>query len=463
MNSMIYAGEVMHHRGHPVKHTLKYPVYFYRFDLDELPDLSKQLPLFSFNKFNVSSLKEKDYLSGGSIKENILKIIKNNGIKDMIRRVELITSARYFNYAFNPVSFYYCYGAGEKIISIAAEVNNTFGEKHIYILSGESKSIMKGFIYYKHDKEFHVSPFNSIHGSYEFFFSEPSEKFGVVINLIRDGEKIMTAKLSGEPLPLTSGNHLKTISAFPVTTFLTVPRIYKEAFKLFFLRRLKYVPKPAPQSSMTIGKIPPSGFEKFAEKKITEVFSKIRGAFLEVIYPEGNVKYFGDKKADKKGTLKLYSWKLYSRVLINGDIGFGESFTEKEWDSPDPVGLIRIFIEHLDMDTSNNPVLKSAGNVINRFLHRPKRNTFSGSKKNISAHYDLGNDFFSTFLDKSLIYSCGIYKSKRDSLAKAQMNKVHKIIEEARIKSSDHILEIGSGWGGFALEAVKKPGAELQL
>jgi cyclopropane-fatty-acyl-phospholipid synthase len=461
MNSRIYSGEVMHYRGHPVKHTLKYPVYFYRFDLDELSYLSKELPFFSLNKFNVSSLKEKDYLSGGSIKENILKIIKDKGIKDKVRRVELVTSARYFNYAFNPVSFYYCYGAGEKIISIVAEVNNTFGEKHIYLLSGESKSIMKGFIYYKHDKEFHVSPFNSIHGSYEFFFSEPSEKFGVFINLIRDGEKIMTAKLSGEPLPLTSGNHLKTISAFSLTTFLTVPRIYKEAFKLFFLRKLKYVPKPAPQSSMTIGKIPPSGFEKFAEKMVTGVFSKIKGAFLEVIYPEGNVKYFGDKKADKKGTLELYSWKFYSRVLINGDIGFGESFTEKEWDSPDTVGLIRIFIEHLDIGENNNPVLKSAGNLINRILHRPKRNTLSGSRKNITAHYDLGNDFFKTFLDKSLFYSCGIYNKKNDTLSRAQMNKVHKIIEKAHITSDDHILEIGSGWGGFALEAVKKTGCKV--
>ncbi len=290
MNSKIYAGEVMHHRGHPVKHILKYSLYFYRFDLDELNVLSKELPFFSYNRFNVSSLKDKDYLSGDSLKLNILNILKNNGIKEKIRRVELITSARYFNYVFNPVSFYYCYGTAGKIICIVAEVNNTFGEKHIYILSGESKSIMKGFLYYKHDKEFHVSPFNSIHGSYEFFFSEPSEKFGVIINLIRDGEKIMTAKLSGEPLPLTSRNHFKILAAFPFTTFLTVPRIYKEAFKLFFLRKLKYVPKPAPQSIMTIGKIPPSGFEKFAEKKISEVFSKIKGAFLEVIYPSADQK-----------------------------------------------------------------------------------------------------------------------------------------------------------------------------
>jgi len=461
MNSMIYAGEVMHYRGHPVEHTLKYPLYFYRFDLDELPGLSKQLPFFSFNKFNISSLKEKDYLSGGSIKDNIVKILKDKGIKDKIRRVELVTSARYFNYAFNPVSFYYCYGAGEKIISIVAEVNNTFGEKHLYILSGESKSIIKGFICYKHDKEFHVSPFNSIHGSYEFHFSETSENFGVVINLIRDGKKIMTAKLSGEPLPLTSGNHLKRLATFPFTTFLTVPRIYKEAFKLFFLRKLKYVPKPAPQSSMTIGKIPPTGFEKFAEKKVTDIFSRIEGAFLEVIYPEGDVKYFGDKKSSKKATLKLYSWGFYSRILMNGDIGFGESFTEREWDSPDPVVLIRIFIEYLDIGDSNNPVMKSAGNFINRILHRPKHNTISGSRKNISAHYDLGNDFFSTFLDKSLIYSCGIYNRKSDTLVKAQINKVNKIIEQARINSGDHVLEIGSGWGGFALEAVKKTGCRV--
>ena len=461
MNSMIYAGEVMHHRGHPVKHTLKYPVYFYRFDLDELPVLSEKLPLFSFNRFNISSLREKDYLFGGSLKEDLLKFLKNKGIKERIRRVELVTSARYFNYAFNPVSFYYCFGASDKIICIAAEVNNTFGEKHIYILSSESESIMKGFLFYKHEKEFHVSPFNSIHGSYEFLFSEPSEKFGVIINLIRDGEKIMTARLSGEPLPLTSKNHLKRLAAFPFTALITVPRIYKEAFKLFFFRKLQYVPKPPPQSSMTIGKISPTGFQKFAEKKITEVFNKIEGAMLEVIYPEGDIKYFGDRKSSKKGILRLYSWRFYSRAMINGDIGLGESFTEREWDSPDPVALIRIFIEHLDIGDSNNPIMKSIVNFINRILHRPKRNTLSGSRKNISAHYDLGNDFFSTFLDRSLLYSCGIYNRKSDTLVRAQMNKVNKIIEQARINSGDHVLEIGSGWGGFALETVKRTGCRV--
>jgi len=462
MKSRIYTGEVMHHRSSPIAHTLRYPFYFYAFDLDELAELNREIRFFSHNRFSPVSLRDNDYLRGeGSISDKIKFYLKESGIRDYIARIELVTSARYFGYVFNPVSFYYCYKKDNSIAAIAAEVNNTFGEKHLYVLSKPVKNFDTRYLAFEHEKEFHVSPFNILSGKYLFQFSKSADNIEILITLTRENEKIMTARLTGTSTPLTSENLFRAICHYPLTVFKTVPRIYKEAFKLFFIKKLRYVPKPNPSSSMTIGTLPPTLFQKIAMRAVFTAFKNIKSGSLELVYPDGSSEIFGDKKSGTGAKLVLVNYRFFSQVLISGDIGFGESYMDRDWDSPDPVTLIRFFIENLDLDKKNHVVADRIGLLLNRIVHRRKRNTISGSRKNISAHYDLGNDFFQTFLDKSLLYSCGIYRKKNDTLTKAQMNKISTIIEQADIRTGDHVLEIGSGWGGFAVEAVKKTGCRV--
>lgn len=462
MNSRIYTGEVMHHRSSPVSHTLKYPHYFYAFDLDELDELNDKIRFFSRNRFNIVSLRDKDYLRGeGDISGKIKVFLRESGVKDPVARIELITSARYFGYVFNPVSFYFCYRKDNTVAAVAAEVNNTFGEKHLYVLSRPFKNSDNKFFSFEHSKEFHVSPFNTLDGKYLFQFSKSMDQVEIRITLTRNNEKILIARLTGNSQPLTSGNLLKIITRYPLTILTVVPRIYKEAFKLFFLRKLSYVPKPNPSSTMTIGTLPPTLFQRLAKRAILSVFRKIKNGYLELVYPDGSAEFFGDKESKNRAKIVLANYRFFSRVMVSGDIGFGESFMDNDWNSPDPVNLIRFFIEHLDIDSQNHVVANNIGLFLNRILHKRKLNTVSGSRKNISAHYDLGNVFFQTFLDKTLLYSCGIYKTKNDTLTKAQMNKINTIIEQANIGPKDHVLEIGSGWGGFAVQAVKKTGCSV--
>ncbi|PKL19509.1 MAG: DUF1365 domain-containing protein [Spirochaetae bacterium HGW-Spirochaetae-5] len=462
MNTRIYTGEVMHHRSSPTVHTLKYPVYFYAFDLDELDAIHRDIRFFSHNRFNLASLRDRDYLRGeGSINEKIRGFLKKSGIKESIARIELVTSARYINYVFNPVSFYYCYRKDNSIAVIAAEVNNTFGEKHLYILSKPVKSGDSKFIEFEQKKEFHVSPFNTLEGGYIFQFSKSTDNIEIRITLVRDNEKIMLARLTGDAQPLTQKSLMKTVGKYPLTVLKTVPRIYKEAFKLFFFRKLTYVPKPNPSSPMTIGTLPPTWFQKIAKSAVLSEFRNIKDGYLKLVYPDSTVEYFGNKDSKNRAEIVLTTYRFFSRVMISGDIGLGESFMDRDWDSPDPVGLIRFFIEQLEMENENHVVANNLGLFLNRVLHKRKRNTIPGSKKNISAHYDLGNDFFQTFLDKTLLYSCGIYNKKSDTLTKSQLNKVHTIIKQAGIGPKDHVLEIGSGWGGFAVEAVKRTGCRV--
>lgn len=461
MISKIYSGEVMHARVHPAKHVLRFPHYFYAFDLDELTTLDREVKGFGYNRFKIASLRDRDYLQGeGSIKEKIMSLLKSHGADRGVTRIVLVTQARYLGFVFNPVSFFFCYKKDQSVSCVVAEVNNTFGEKHIYLLTEKLKS-ESGFIEFRHSKDFHVSPFNNLDGFYSFRFSEPGEKIDVRIVLHRDGKDIMTARLTGTALPLTSSNLKSVIRRFPFTTLLTVARIYKEAFKLFFFKKLPYNPKPEPASPMTIGRIPATMVQSLSRKAIEKVFSGITEGCLKVTYPDASVKTFGPENSTDRADITINGYSFFSKVLLNGEIGFGESFMESGWASTDPVKLLRFFIRHLDIDDDNHVAMKTTGLMLNRLLNRKKKNTINGSRKNIGEHYDLGNDFFREFLDSRLVYSCAIFKKKSDTLEQAQVNKLNRIIEKAGITSADHVLEIGSGWGGFAVHAAKSTGCRV--
>lgn len=461
MKSRIYTGEVMHVRGQPAKHVLRYPHYFYSFDLDELDELDSVVKRFGYNRFSMVSIHDRDYLMGeGSIKGKLMAFLKDQGAHKGIARIELVTQARYFGWVFNPVSFYFCFKKDGALSCVVAEVNNTFGERHLYLLTKAVKSV-KGFVEYRQCKEFHVSPFNNLDGSYTFRFSEPGDRIDVRIILSRAEGDILTARLTGDAVSLDSGNLRSVIRRFPFTTLLTVSRIYKEAFRLFFFRKLRYVPKPEPGSLMTIGRLPATLIQRLSQIIVERVLGTIEKGCLAVTYPDGSVKNFGKSDSPDRAEIRVNGYSFFSKVLFNGEIGFGESFMGHGWDSPDPVKLIQFFIRHLDVDEENHVAMKTVGLVLNRILNRRKRNTIAGSMRNICEHYDFGNDFFSEFLDKRLIYSCGIFRKKTDTLEQAQLNKIHRIIEKAGIVKGDHVLEIGSGWGGFAIEAAKRAGCRV--
>ena len=137
----------MHGRFTPVKHDFSYPVYGYLFDLDEIDELSRKVSFFGHNTVRPVSLYDCDYLDGASrsIKDRLLEHLARSGCTRSVSRVELITSARYFNYVFNPVSFYYCYGPDGALEYNVAEINNTFKERHLYILD-KKKPAGKDFV-----------------------------------------------------------------------------------------------------------------------------------------------------------------------------------------------------------------------------------------------------------------------------------------------------------------------------
>jgi cyclopropane-fatty-acyl-phospholipid synthase len=463
MKSRIYTARVQHTRLKPVRHQLQYPVYVYCFDLDELDALDRSLPLFGYNRFRPASLYDRDYLDAGpeSIGEKLLRYLKPEGYADDVSSVFLVTSTRYFYYVFNPVSFYYCFSPQDDLVCTVAEVNNTFGERHVYIPRLMGKTATGFPVRFTAPKEFHVSPFNDMAGTYEFVFADIRKELNVRINLYRDDELVFYAELWGDPLPLTATNQAKILFKHPLIPSLTIPRIYWEAAKLFFLRKLSYHDKPIPISMMTIKRLPPTLLQKRCMKYIIKLLEQNKHGYLRLTLPDTTGQTFGVKQSRSRADMTINDYRFFSRVILGGEIGLGESYMAGEWDSTDPAAVVKVLIENRETIADGNFVTTAYSQLRDRILHWVRGNTTIGARYNIRRHYDLSNDFFKTFLDPTMMYSCGLFQSPEDTLEDAQKNKLHAMIRKAQITQNDHVLELGCGWGGFAVEAVKQTGCKV--
>lgn len=235
----------MHARKTPVRHNWVFPFYFYAIDLDELPELDRMVKGFGYNRWSPVSLRDTDYLRGsGDVRERLAEFIDISEID----RIVLVTVARFMAKVFNPVSFYYGLKKDGSPACMVTEVNNTFGERHLYLLEGDAEFPLKC----TQTKGFHVSPFNDMNGHYEFVFSEPGEHINIEIKLVRHGETVMTAAMWGKGRPLTTAHLWKTVLHHPFTAALTMPRILWQAALLHYKKKLPVFSKPAPSSPMTI-------------------------------------------------------------------------------------------------------------------------------------------------------------------------------------------------------------------
>jgi cyclopropane-fatty-acyl-phospholipid synthase len=146
---------------------------------------------------------------------------------------------------------------------------------------------------------------------------------------------------------------------------------------------------------------------------------------------------------------------FYRAVAMNGSVGAGEAWIDGLWRCVNLVGLIQLLVRNRDMLDGMESGLARLGGLAMRGWHALRRNTLAGSRKNIAAHYDLGNDFFELFLSPDLMYSSAIWTDPEDSLEIASERKLERICRKLDLKPTDHVVEIGTGWGGFALYAAR--------
>ncbi|MBK7315668.1 class I SAM-dependent methyltransferase [Candidatus Aalborgicola defluviihabitans] len=205
----------------------------------------------------------------------------------------------------------------------------------------------------------------------------------------------------------------------------------------------------------------------FTARRVLRLLQQLRVGVLTIELPDASQHRFGQAHEDHVGSsvphahLTLHNWQVFTAALKSGDIGFAESYISGDWSTPDLTGLLTLL-------SANRAALESVvygtwlGRLVYRLKHLAQRNTRTGSRKNIHAHYDLGNNFYRLWLDETMNYSSAWFNGDRSlPLPQAQTAKVRRALDAVGVKAGDRVLEIGCGWGALAEQATQHYNASV--
>lgn len=240
--SRLCTGTLMHQRLEAPARRFTYPLFMLLLDLDELPALSGRLRLFGHERARVLSLYDRDHFDGRPLREAVASALRRNGIEPPGGRVVVLTLPRLLGYVFNPVSFYYCYDPRGRLAARLAEVNNTFGDRHVY--AGTDAAWLD-------KKVMHVSPFFPMAGSYAWELPEPGEqRVEARVDLTREGRPLLRARLALSPRPLTDGAIAAALARCPLLTAKVTAAIHWQALRLWWAgARVHTKPQYDPESA----------------------------------------------------------------------------------------------------------------------------------------------------------------------------------------------------------------------
>jgi cyclopropane-fatty-acyl-phospholipid synthase len=213
------------------------------------------------------------------------------------------------------------------------------------------------------------------------------------------------------------------------------------------------------ESAQPLGRL-----DRIFKQRLVALMRQLREAEITLVDAEGALR-LGAPAASPANTLhctiSVGDPGFYRLVAANGSVGAGEAYMDGLWHCDDLVALVRILVRNRDLLDAMETGLARLGGMAMRAWHALRHNTRSGSRQNIAAHYDLGNPLFSLFLDRSLMYSSAVFASEDESLEVAAKRKLQRICEKLQLSPADHVVEIGTGWGGFAIHAASRFGCRV--
>ncbi len=250
--SALYVGRVMHRRTRPRAHRLAYRMFSLLLDLDEIDGLAARLSLFSRGRFNLFSFHERDYGAGTDepLRAQVERLCAEAGFALDGGAIRLLTMPRILGFAFNPLSVYFCHDRAGRLGAILYEVNNTFGERHSYLIPVEADARKEGAVVRQHcDKAFHVSPFMPLALRYDFRVRppgvQPDERLDLAITVSDAAGPILAAVQTARRRPLSDAALVRAFAAHPFLTLKVVGGILWEALQLW-LKRIPVHRHPAP-------------------------------------------------------------------------------------------------------------------------------------------------------------------------------------------------------------------------
>ena len=213
---------------------------------------------------------------------------------------------------------------------------------------------------------------------------------------------------------------------------------------------------------------PMTMIDRLAKKVLLSRLPAVQGGTLTVRSEPGTARFGANASALAPpdadvldAAISVHDERFYRRALLASDIGIGEAYVDGDWTTPDLVTLTRLMIRNLALVEKKGGVVRALARFAGGVARRLRDNSITGSRRHIREHYDLGNDFFRLFLDDHLMYSSAYYETGRDSLEQAQQKKLDAICRKLALGPGDHLLEIGTGWGGFAVWAATHYGCRV--
>ena len=391
-----------------------YEVVYLCIPLSRLYDaeLADILPI---NRKGFVSFFEQDHgaRDGSSIEGWVRKILGVYELNELIDEIVLVTIPRMLNYVFNPVSFWLCYDIRGRLLAVLCEVNNTFGETHSYLCMHEDKGAIQAEDWLTTRKVFHVSPFLPREGAYRFRFDDSGKRLSVWIDYYdRDDQKQLVTALTGTLATMTKyslrrafrgasgiddfSHYADSLASIPVVDKRDTP----------YQKTIAERTTPYDDNTWKTG-----GGKMLAQasiKKFLATLEKLQFGTLSVEMPDGKQYYFSGHDAGPHAALSIYNWRAIPHLSARGSTGLAEAYRDGWLEVDSLVSLLRIGLqnEHIFDQYIHGGYLSR---YMSRMLYFFHRNTLRGSRRNIHAHYDIGNDFYSLWLDSGMTYSSGLF------------------------------------------------------
>ena len=204
----------------------------------------------------------------------------------------------------------------------------------------------------------------------------------------------------------------------------------------------------------------------FYQRVVMDLLCKMPLGSMCITLPDGDRINIGNGEGTIKANIEVKNNRFFKRCMLYGDIGFGEAYVDGDWDTDNITNVMKWFLLNVDhaptvSGSNSRSTILNVLKFINKIYHSKRTNSLGGSRKNISEHYDLNNDFFALFLDPTMTYSSAYYKEENMTLEQAQLAKYERLCQQLNLKPTDHVLEIGSGWGGNAIYMAKHYGCKV--
>ncbi len=477
MRSGIYIGNVMHSRTAVAAHSFRHRVVMYAIDLDEAAHLARSTGLLTIDRRGLLSLRADDHFGDPALglRGNVAKLLGNHGIGIADGRILMVTNLRTLGYVFNPITCFWCWDQDGGLAALVAEVSNTFGERHTYVFPGSKATRHGTQLAWEANKALHVSPFFGMDQRYRVVASPPGERLALAISVVDGDAMVLHTTLTGRRRPFTRRELVAAQLRAPLMPQRVTALINLEALRLY-KKGVPVIRKPPFRTGegSIVAKAAPSGRRGLRppprprRSPLSPIVARLASGVLrhpprgtmEVRFPDGRVQRAVASAPGPAAVIRIHSGNLFRRIATRGMTGVGESYVAGEWDADD----LPIAIELL-MRRANALASTPRGRLLTRIRdHRPRvpeRVSMAVARHQIHYHYDLGNDLYALFLDPSLTYSCAVFADPDDDLETAQLAKHRMICQKLRLSPGDHVLEIGCGWGSFAIVAAGEFGARV--